>query len=130
MCCLFEKRKMYILLLHAIVMEIIKQEDTYKVESSKKGKFYVVDLDKGECSCPHFVLRLKRVHGMCKHMEAVKDKAESRDSESYGQIIEYVANKGEVDSLDLINKFGEDAVDDLLSRGELIESQGMIRVLG
>ena len=120
---------MYILLLHAIVMEIIKQEDTYKVESSKKGKFYVVDLIKGTCTCPHFRLRLARVHGMCKHMQAVKDKVESRDSESYGKILSYVNEKGEVDSLELIKKFGEDAVDDLLSRGELIEKNGMVRVL-
>ena len=112
-------------------MEILKQKDgTYKVESaSRKGKFYVVDIDKGTCTCPYFLLRLRRVHGMCKHIEAVKDKDESRDSESYGKIVDYVKEKGEVDSLELIKKFKEDAVDDLLSRGELIEKGGMISVL-
>ena len=112
-------------------MRILKQKDgTYKVESaSRKGKFYVVDLDKAECSCPHFILRMKRIHGMCKHIEAVKDKFERRDSESYSRIVDYVQKKKEADSLELIKKFGEEAVDDLLSRGELIEKWGKVRVL-
>ncbi len=112
-------------------MEILEQKDgTYKIESaSRKGKFYVVDLSKGECSCPHFILRMKRVHGMCKHLEAVKDKFESRDSEAYSKIVEHVKENKEVDSLELIKKFGEEAVDDLLSRGELIEREGKVRVL-
>ena len=90
-------------------MRILKQKNgNYKVESaSRKGKFYVVDLKEQSCTCPHFILRMKRIHGMCKHIEAVKDKAESRDSESYGRIIDYVQQKKEVDSLELIKKFGE-----------------------
>ena len=112
-------------------MRVLKQRDgTYNVESgSRKGKFYIVDLSKGTCTCPHYVLRLRKIHGFCKHIEAVKDKIEERDSESYAKIIEYVNKKGEVESLELIKKFGEEAVDDLLSRGELIEKEGRIRVL-
>jgi hypothetical protein len=110
-------------------MQILKQEDTYKVESSKKGKFYVVDLDKETCTCPHFRVRLARIHGMCKHMQAVKDKVEKRDDKTYESIIDYINEKGEIDSLKLINKFGEDAVDDMLSRGELIERDGLICIL-
>ena len=112
-------------------MDVVKQEDgTYKVESdSRKGKFYVVDLKKGECTCPHFLLRLRKVHGLCKHMQAVKDKCENRDEECYSEIIAYVREKGEVDSVELIKKFNEEAVDDLLSRGELIEEKGRVRVL-
>jgi predicted nucleic acid-binding Zn finger protein len=112
-------------------MRILKtKEGTYKVESSsRKGKFYIVDLEKQTCSCPHFLLRLKRVHGMCKHIIAVKDKVEKRDTKSYGEIIGYVQKKGSVESLELIKKFSLDAVDDLLSRGELIEDRGRIRIL-
>jgi len=62
-------------------------------------------------------------------MEAVKDKYEGRDFETYEKIIGYVQKRKEVDSLELIKKFGEEAVDDLLSRGELIEREGKIRVL-
>ncbi len=112
-------------------MRILKQKDgKYKVESnSRKGKFYVVDLKEETCTCPHYILRLKRVHGMCKHIEAVKDKFEQRDSESYNKIMDYVREKKEVDSLELIKKFNEEAVDDLLSRGELIEKEGKVRIL-
>ncbi len=112
-------------------MKVLNQRDgTYKIESSsRKGKFYIVDLGKGTCTCPHFVLRLKRVHGMCKHMGAVKDKSEKRDVKGYGKVIDYVQKKGQVESLELIKKFGEEAVDDLIRRGELAEKEGRIRVL-
>src|SRR3989344_8434904 len=108
---------------------ILKQKDgTFKVESSsREGKYYIVNLQEGSCTCPHFFLRLRSVHGICKHIQAVKDKAEKRDIKSYGKIIGYVQKKGEVDSLELIKKFGEEAVDDLLSRGELIEEKGGIK---
>lgn len=112
-------------------MKVLKQRDgTYKIESSsRKGKFYIVDLGKGTCTCPHFALRLRRVRGMCKHMEAVEGKAERRDFKSYGKIIDYVRKKGRVESLELIKRFGEEAVDDLIRRGELVEKEGVIRVL-
>ena len=112
-------------------MKILKQKNsTFEVESSsRKGKFYIVDLSKQTCSCPHFILRMKRIHGMCKHIQAVKDKFEKRDVKSYAKIIDFVKKNKEIDSLTLINKFSEEAVDDLLSRGELIEREGKIRVL-
>ena len=112
-------------------MRVLKQKDgTYKVESSsRKGKFYIVDLNNGTCTCPHYILRLRKVHGFCKHMEAVKDKVEERDSESYSKIIDYVKDKKQVESIELIKKFSEEAVDDLLSRGELIEREGKVRIL-
>ncbi len=112
-------------------MKIIKQDEgTYKVESSSSaGKFYIVDFSKGTCTCPHYRTRMVRIHGLCKHLEAVKDKIEQRDDETYSKIIDYVNGKEEVDSLELIKKYGEEAVDDLISRGELIEKEGKIKVL-
>ena len=112
-------------------MKLLKQKDgTYKAESSsRKGKFYIVDIDKQTCTCPHYILRMKRIHGMCKHIQAVGDKAQKRDVKSYGRVIGYVQKKVEVASLELIKKFGEQAVDDLLSRGELIEKDGKIMIL-
>ena len=112
-------------------MKVIKGEHgTCKVESvSSKGKFYIVDLSKGTCTCPHYRTRMAKIHGLCKHLEAVKDKEEDRDDEAYGKILDYVNEKGEVDSLELIKEFGEQAVDDMLSRGELIEKDGKIMIL-
>ncbi len=112
-------------------MNILKQKNgAFKVESSsRKGKFYVVDLREQTCTCPHFILRMKRIHGLCKHIQAVKDKFEERDIKSYAEIVGYVKKRKEVDSLELIKRFNEEAVDDLLSRGELIEKEGKIRIL-
>jgi len=75
------------------------------------------------------MVRLRKVHGMCKHMQAVKDKCEERDSECYSSIIDFVKERGEVDSIEVIERFNSEAVDDLLSRGELIEEKGRIRIL-
>ena len=124
---------MYILIIpiNSHIMKILKQKNnTYKIESSsRKGTFYLVDLNNQTCTCPHFILRMKRIHGICKHIQAVKDKDQKRDTKSYGKIIGYIQKKGEVASLELIKKFGEQAVDDLLSRGELIEEKGRIKIL-
>src|SRR3989338_6969875 len=112
-------------------MKILPQKNnTFKVESEhRKGQFYIVDLEKQSCTCPHFKLRLQRVHGLCKHIQAVKDKSERRDVKSYGRIIGYIQKKGEAESIELIKKFGEQAVDDLISRGEIIEQEGKIKIL-
>ena len=111
-------------------MGIKKQPDgTFQVESSKKGKYYAVDLSKGSCTCPFFRFSLQRVHGECKHILAVKDMVQGRDRESYEEIILFVKGHQPVESISLIKEFGEDAVDDLLSRGELIEEGGMVKIL-
>lgn len=112
-------------------MKILKQKDgTFKAESSsRKGKFYIVDLKEQTCTCPHFLLRMKRIHGLCKHLQAVNDKFQKKDAKGYGKIIRYVQKKNKVDSLELIKRFNEKAVDDLLSRGELIEKDGRIGIL-
>ena len=113
-------------------MKLLKQKDgSFKVESSsRKGKFYIVDPVKGTCTCPHYKMRMARIGGKCKHLQAVADKAQKRDKKSYNNILEFVKkSKKEVDSLTLIKKFGEEAVDDMISRGELIEEHGIIKVL-
>lgn len=111
-------------------MKILKQKNgTYKVESHVKGKYYIVDPQKGTCTCPHYRFRMARIGGLCKHLQAVKDKAQKRDVKTYNKIIDFVKKNKEIDSLTLIKKFSEEAIDDLLSTGELIEEEGKIRVL-
>ena len=56
---------------------------------------------------------------------AKKDKLESK----YQTIIDYVRVRGSVDSITLIEKFGEDIVDDMLRLGELLEENGQIKIL-
>lgn len=110
-------------------MRIIKQKDKFRVESSKKGKFYVVDLAEPSCSCPHFQIRMRRIGGECKHIKAVRDSTEKRTKKDYDSILSAVKKKGSVETVKLIEEFGEQAVDDLLARGELIEQAGFVRIL-
>src|SRR3989344_3770985 len=100
-------------------MDITRQKDsTFKVKSKEEDSFYIVDFVKGTCTCPNYRFRMAKIHGLCKHLEAVKDMLEKRDEDNYVAIISFVKEQKEVDSLVLIKKFSEQAVDDLLSRGE------------
>lgn len=111
-------------------MVFIKQEDgTYNVKSSSGNKFYLVDLEKGTCTCPHFMLRLRWGGGVCKHMQAVKDSLGVECDFGYSVILDFVREKGEVDSLELIEKYDSESVDYLLKSGELIEKNGKIKLL-
>ena len=87
------------------------KEGSYIVESaSTKGKFYKVDPKKPFCTCPAYRFR---GHGMCKHITAVREKLDEKNKDMFDKVIEYVQKQGEVDSVELIEKFGEEAVDDL-----------------
>jgi len=112
-------------------MKLLKQKNnTFKVESSsRKGKFYIVDISKGTCTCPHYRIRMARIGGKCKHILAVLGKAQKKTKKSDTKLLDFVKKQGEVDSFALIKKFSEEEVDDLVSRGEIIEEHGMIKVL-
>jgi predicted nucleic acid-binding Zn finger protein len=114
-------------------MKIKKErESVYKVESeSKKGKFYTVQLDQPFCDCPQFMFRGIKKHAPCKHIKAVQEFAGKNKEEDtdFKEIINYVKQHLEVDSVELIEKFGEEKVNGLIERGELIEEKGKIRIL-
>jgi len=106
-------------------MNIQKEGDLWLMESSEGGKFYEIDLKKNKCSCPQFKYRLKG-KGECKHIRAVKDCVTNGKCD-YDMIVEYVRKNVFVDSVELIEKFG-DVVDELVRQGELIEEDGKIRL--
>jgi hypothetical protein len=110
-------------------MRIIRQKDKYKVESHEKGTFYIVDLKANICSCPHFLYRLKRQGADCKHLQAVKARLTKGTATDFDAIISYVKDSVFVDSMELIEKFGEEAVNTLIEHGELIEEHGKIRLM-
>ena len=62
-------------------------------------------------------------------IQAVKDKSEKKDKDTYNNIINHIKENKEVDSLELIKKFGEEPIDNLLSRGDITEKQGKITLL-
>jgi len=108
--------------------------DKFKVESeSSKGKFYHVNIAQPFCDCPAFIMTEMKRHGECKHIKAAKeyalDHGKAPEDGRGEKIIAYVKEKGEVDSIGLINKFGEKEVNALIARGELFEQHGKIRLL-
>jgi len=106
-------------------MKITKKEDYFEVEGSRPGALYKVSLKQNSCTCPHFRFRLKG-QGECKHITAVRDHV---GVPGYDDIIGFVEEQVFVDSIELIEKFGEDAVDRLISEGELVEDGGKVRLL-
>ena len=117
-------------------MKILKLKNSFKAESYTGGKFYEVDLNEPSCACPHFIIRMKRIGGECKHIAAVREKyskvkkqASLNDEKKFNDVIDFVRKQKEADSLLLIKKFGEDKISALTARGDLIEEHGRIKVL-
>ncbi len=119
-------------------MNIKKEGEEYWVESSSsKGKWYTVDPKKPWCDCPAYKFKHIKSKSACKHIKAVREYIERTQQEtlvdeqqSTDAVIAYVEkNGGSVDSIKLVNKFGEDKVDSLIKQGEIIENKGKIQIL-
>lgn len=119
-----------------------KKQGFYKVEStSKKGKFYEVDIKKPFCTCPDFMFRELKRHGVCKHIKEIREFAEKKGSKIADKIdakskkaIDFIKKSKSsgsegVDAVKLSEKFGEDTINELKRRGEITEKGGRIRIL-
>lgn len=106
-------------------MNIRKFQDHYKVKSESSNRWYEVFPERPFCTCPSFLFYAVKKGGICKHLRAVQELTSQVDT----GIVDYVAEKGEVNSMELIEKFGEAKVNVLIERGELIEKSGKIRIL-
>ena len=112
-------------------MSIKKEGNHHIVEShTTTGKFYKVDLEKEQCSCPAWVFRKM----VCKHIKQAKEFAAAElqpsdnDKNLGEEVIKYVKEKEKVDSIELIEKFGEEKVEKLIQNSELIEEKGKIKI--
>ncbi|MBW2968093.1 SWIM zinc finger family protein [Candidatus Woesearchaeota archaeon] len=120
-------------------MNVKKNKDgTFDVESgSKPGKFYHVDIKKPWCDCPAYKFRYLKSKSMCKHMKAVKEWQEINEREkkleeekTIEMMVEHLVEAGgEVDSVKLIELYGEEMVDRLIKSGEAVEQGGKIIIL-
>lgn len=63
--------------------------------------------------------------------EAVRTNQKHTAAKGYNEedIIQYVKEKGEVDSIELLEKFGEERINMLINEGFLIEEHGRIKVV-
>lgn len=118
-----------------------KGKEYYAESSSGKGK-YLVDPEKPWCECPAYKFRELKRHGICKHIQAVREYIEKKEEEGKKgraadendnknkKVLAVVSAKPEgADSIELIEKFGEEIVNELIEKGELIESKGKIKIL-
>lgn len=116
-------------------MNIRKDGDDYKVESSsRKGKWYKVDPKKPWCDCADYLFREMKKGGVCKHIKAVREYVERTQQETIQEagadVLEYIEEKGgEVDSVELVERFGDDKVEALIQAGEIIEKGGKCKRL-
>ena len=117
------------------LMKVIFKDSKYQIESaSSKGRFYTIIPEEPFCDCPHFLYRLRASGGgECKHIKAVKEHitkhGEIKEENQCDEILTFVIEKGEIDSIDLIEMFNEKDVNTLIDRGELSENKGMIKVI-
>lgn len=111
-------------------MEIRRQDDKYLVESSKPGRFYEVDPKNGTCTCPHFMFRMKKSGGVCKHIEQIRQHLQENCGSVRQEALAYIEQAGSADAVELIEKYGEDIIEELKAQGEIIESRGVIRIFG
>ena len=118
-------------------MTIKKDGDIYLVESSStKGKFYRVDPEKPWCDCPSFKFHGMGKKGVCKHVKAVLEHISKHQQKSlakaqsvYDDVKKFVADAGEADVIEAIDKFGEKTINDMIKNGELLEKRGKISLL-
>lgn len=109
-------------------MKIIKTKNKFNVESHIKGKYYIVDLNKETCTCPHYMFRMSKIGDECKHLKAVREKYAKKTSKKSKNLLDYVKEKVSVDSIEALDKYGE-VVDELIEKGELIEDKGKLKIL-
>jgi len=107
----------------------------FNVESSAKGKFYKVDLTAPSCTCAHFMFRLRNTGEKCKHIAAVEEKHSRKKKTcqksilAYSRILDEARKKGEIETVVLMEKYGEPEVQELINSGDLIESNGKVRIM-
>ncbi len=110
-------------------MEILSYKGAYKVESSKKGFYWIVSISPYSCSCPDFRFRLKKKGGKCKHIKAVIHYLNSKDS--YEAMIAFFrenSKNGFIEKSLLVENFGESYVEEAIRIGIFSENKGQLKL--
>lgn len=106
---------------------------TFNIISKTSKKKYVVDTITLSCTCPHYLYRLQGTGELCKHIKAVLDNPLEHEqvfNEKVTNLDEALGFiKTDNDSINFIEKFGEDTLNKLLKNGEVIEQHGRLTVI-
>ena len=108
-------------------------EDIFEIQShSNKDTWYTVNVKTASCSCPHWKFRLARMGGQCKHykdlmtyFEDVKDNRQDK----FDEVMNLIRENPFTDSFEVIEKYGDEMIDEMIQLGMLLESRGKLRVL-
>ena len=114
-------------------MEFKRDGNLYIVTStSDKSKSYKVDIDAPSCTCAHFLFRLRKSGGECKHIKSVKEELKKERVEVVDDVCQGVIadiKAGNDDVVELIEKYGKDVISQMKSDGDVFEKQGRLNVL-
>ncbi len=107
-------------------MYIRKKGNIFLVQSSQKGRYYTVSLEKSDCTCPHFKYRLKS-KGDCKHIKAVKELHKINAKDDFEKAVDYVKDKDKVEKEHFVEMFSEGLLSELIERGEIKEIKDKVQ---
>jgi len=109
------------------------EEDVYEIQShSNESIWYRINVKNSACSCPHWKFRLAKMGGQCKHykdlMEYFDDIKDNRQG-VFDEIMDIIRETPFSESFSIIEKYGDEVIDEMIQLGMLIESRGKLRVL-
>lgn len=102
-----------------------------KVKSDSSDKFY--EVTKHSCTCPHWVYRLARAGGKCKHIikayypEVVNKHLDAQEKERIMSIRTFFKNGVSID--DAYTKYNDTVIQNLIQQGEICKHQGKFVLL-
>ena len=90
---------------------------------SSTGNIYIVDLENLSCTCPHYLYRLKRSGGLCKHIQTELDKYKDQLEKAK----EFIKTNN--NAIEFVEMFGEEVLNLLKKQGEVFENNGKLEEL-
>ena len=108
-------------------------QDKFQVSSSTGG-YYDIDISRQTCSCPHYMYRLSKSGGICKHIQLVLNNLsqfieDTNTDIKDEEVIKYVEENKVVDYEDLIQRYPESVITKLVREFELFVDRGRVRKL-
>ena len=91
-------------------------------KSSSSNSVYEIDLKNLTCTCPHFMYRLAKSGGICKHIKLELEKYESQLENAK----QYITENDNIDAVDFVEIFSEELLTLLKNNGTIFERNGFL----
>ena len=94
-----------------------------KVSSSSGNGSYEVDTINLTCTCPHYLYRMEKINGMCKHiLQTLERLGDVRE-----EALKFILTNN--DAIGFIEKYSEDLLVALKKSGQVIEERGRLKCM-